>query len=125
MPEFDAAMARLKPKRPRKDLSSEEEARLTESVNEFIIKMEAAAELGMRGVRRGVTGEGESVCGSVYESLRHCTRSGGEPCKKACYAQDREPQACRRTSTQNPIWQRVCKPGRVHSDPKMVGAASR
>lgn len=46
MPEFDAAMARLKHKRPRKELTPDEEARLTEAVNDFIIKMEAAAELG-------------------------------------------------------------------------------
>jgi hypothetical protein len=65
MPEFDAAMARLKPKRPRKDLTADEEAKLTETVNEFIIKMEAAAELGLwrirgeKGRERGKKGKEE------------------------------------------------------------------
>lgn len=39
-------MARLKHKRVKKDLTAEEEAKLTETVNNFITKMEAAAKLG-------------------------------------------------------------------------------
>lgn len=47
MPEFDAAMSRLRHKRPKKDLSVEESEALDTAAADFVIKMEAAAELGM------------------------------------------------------------------------------